>query len=254
MATSKTLLARAGEIKQPKRRETLIANAEQARISKRLVTLSDDVPLETPLDGLERRKLDVPRLLDFLKANDFRSLATRIMTRHGGDGSGAGRRWTPRRRAARRRSRARRSPRCRSRAAGAVAPTVPVDFGNYELVQDKAALERWMREARDAGFVAFDTETTSLHVIAAELVGVSLALAPGKACYIPLGHGGAGRRPAGRRRSERPTQIPLDRGARPPEAAARGPVGPEDRPEHQVRHLRPAANTASTSRRSTTPC
>ena len=66
----------------------------------------------------------------------------------------------------------------------------PFDFGRYELVQDKGSLERWVREAREQGFVAFDTETTSLHVIAVELCGVSLALAPGKACYVPLGHGG----------------------------------------------------------------
>src|SRR5262245_56627762 len=84
------LLKRAGEIKQPKRRENLLANAELARISKKLVTLSPDVKLDTPLEGLERRKLDVPRLLEFVKANEFRALATRILTKHGGEGNGAG--------------------------------------------------------------------------------------------------------------------------------------------------------------------
>ncbi|HEU4825799.1 MAG TPA: 5'-3' exonuclease H3TH domain-containing protein, partial [Dongiaceae bacterium] len=84
------LLERAAEIKQPKRRESLIANAELARISKKLVTLSCDVKLDTPLEGLERRKLDVQRLIAFLKANEFRSTVTRVMARHGGEGNGAG--------------------------------------------------------------------------------------------------------------------------------------------------------------------
>src|SRR6185436_17842684 len=70
------LLARAGEIKQPKRRENLLANAELARISKKLVTLSSDIKLETPLEALERRQIDVPQLIAFLQANDFRATAT----------------------------------------------------------------------------------------------------------------------------------------------------------------------------------
>jgi DNA polymerase-1 len=202
------LLARAGEIKQPKRRENLLANAELARISKRLVTLSCDVPLATPLDELERRKLDVGKLLDFLKANDFRSLATRVMAKHGGEGNGAGPKIDTAPPAA---------PALSSAALAAVpaqsvplpTPAGPVTFDKYELVQDPAALERWVREARAQGYVAFDTETTSLHVIAVELVGVSLALAAGKACYIPLGHGGASGDLLGGR-VERPKQIPIN--------------------------------------------
>jgi DNA polymerase-1 len=201
------LLKRAGEIKQPKRRENLLANAELARISKKLVTLSCDVPLATPLEALERRKLDVGQLLDFVKANDFRSLATRVMARHGGEGNGAGPKIDTAPPAA---------PSVASAALASVPastvplamPAGPVTFDKYELVQDTASLERWVREARAQGFVAFDTETNSLHVIAVELVGVSLALAPGKACYIPLGHGGhAGDLLGGA--TERPKQIPL---------------------------------------------
>ena len=202
------LLARAGEIKQPKRRENLLANAELARISKKLVTLSCDVPLATPLDELERRKLDVGKLLDFLKINDFRSLATRVMARHGGEGNGAGPKVDTAPPAA---------PVLSSAALAAVpaqpvplpTPAGPVTFDKYELVQDTASLERWVREARAQGFVAFDTETNSLHVIAVELVGISLALAPGRACYIPLGHGGtAGDLLGGA--TERPKQIPMN--------------------------------------------
>ncbi|HSE76364.1 MAG TPA: DNA polymerase I, partial [Dongiaceae bacterium] len=202
-----TLLERAGEIKQPKRRENLIANAELARISKKLVTLSCDVKLDTPLEGLERRKLDVQRLIAFLKANEFRSTVTRVMARHGGEGNGAGPKVDT-------------APPAAPAVAGSAlasipapaaplpAPPAPVKFDEYELVQDEAALERWVREARAQGHVAFDTETTSLHVIAVELCGVSLALAPGKACYVPLGHGGATGDLLGGR-VERPKQIPM---------------------------------------------
>jgi DNA polymerase-1 len=209
-----SLLQRAAEIKQPKRRENLIANAELARISKKLVTLDDQVPVETPLHGLDRRKLDLGPLLDFLKANDFRSLATRVMARHGGQGGGEGGTApvadtaapAPNGASA---NGAAAAGRARPAADVALAATAPVSFDRYELVQDKAALRRWADAARDQGYVAFDTETNSLHVIAVDLVGVSLALSPGRACYIPLGHGGATGDLLGGR-VERPKQIPLD--------------------------------------------
>ncbi|HEX6121334.1 MAG TPA: DNA polymerase I, partial [Dongiaceae bacterium] len=159
------------------------------------------------LADLERRKLDVQRLIEFLKANEFRSTVTRVMARHGGEGNGTG----PRIDTA--------PPAAPAVASGALASVpaperpqapaaAPFDFSKYELVQDKAALERWVHEARAQGHVAFDTETTSLHVIAVELCGISLALAPGKACYIPLGHGGAAGDLLGGR-VERPKQIPI---------------------------------------------
>ena len=198
------LLNRAAEIKQPKRRENLLANAELARISKKLVTLSDDVKVDTPLDGLERRKLDIPRLLEFVKANEFRSLATRILTKHGGEGNGAGPKvdTVP--------------PAAPSIAGTSLAampkaeqpapqPTAPFDLGKYELVQDKTTLERWVREARTQGFIAFSARTTSWHVIKGDLCGVALALAPGKACYVPLDHGSGGDLLGG----ERPKQVPM---------------------------------------------
>jgi DNA polymerase I len=198
------LLARAAEIKQPKRRENLLANAELARISKKLVTLSCDIKLDTPLEGLERRKLDVPRLIEFVKANEFRALATRVMARHGGEGNGAGPRTDTAPPAA---------PVVAGTSLAAVpkpelpAPpaAVPFDLGKYELVQDKATLERWVREARVQGYLAFSTRTTSSHVIAGALCGVALALAPGKACYVPLDHGSGGDLLGG----ERPKQVPM---------------------------------------------
>jgi DNA polymerase I len=199
------LLARAGEIKQPKRRENLLANAELARISKKLVTLSDDVKVDTPLEGLERRKLDVPRLLEFVKANEFRALATRILARHGGgEANGAGPKVDTAPPAA---------PVVTGTSLAAVPkaelpvaqPAAPFDVSKYELVQDKATLERWVREARAQGSVAFSAKTTKSHVIAGALCGVSLALAPGKACYVPLDHGSGGDLLGG----HRPKQIPM---------------------------------------------
>src|SRR5262245_25129124 len=202
------LLKRAGEIKQPKRRENLLANAELARISKKLVTLSSDVKLDTPLEGLERRPLDVQRLLEFVKANEFRALATRVLARHGGSGGGGGNGAGPQVDTAPPAVPASVGATLASMPAPAVplpAPAVPFDFGKYELVQDKATLERWAREARVQGSVAFATKTTSPHVIAGALCGVALALAPGKACYVPLDHGSGGDLLGG----ERPKQIPM---------------------------------------------
>jgi DNA polymerase-1 len=198
------LLEHASEIKQPKRRENLIANAELARISKKLVTLSCDVELDTPLEGLARRKLDVPRLLDFVKANEFRALATRVMARHGGGGNGAGPKVDT-------------APPAIPASVGAAlasvpaatvplpAPATPFDHARYELVRDKAALERWVRAARAQGHVAISTKTTSPHVIAGMLCGIALALGPGEACYVPLEHGSGGDLLGG----DRPKQLPL---------------------------------------------
>ena len=172
-----TLLASAGEIKQPKRRENLINFAEQARISRDLVRLRDDAPMPLPLEELKRTERDMDRLIAFLKAQDFKRLLTRV----GAPAEAA-------------------EPAVRSMggmpqpAAGASAPaSVPLPEGevSYELVTSIAKLEEWAAAARKQGYLAVDTETSSLNAAAAEMVGVSMALAPGRACYVPLRHGGA---------------------------------------------------------------
>ena len=151
-----TLLKRAEEIKQPKRREALIQNADLARISLELVKLRDDVPVEHPLEDFLRREPDPEALTAFLKEQDFKSILSRIEAKHG---------------------------------IGAEAPDAAVpDKAEYELVQDTKALARWLDAASAAGYVAVDTETTSLDATRAELVGVSLSVQPGYACYIPLAH------------------------------------------------------------------
>jgi DNA polymerase I len=166
-----SLLARAGEIKQPKRRETLITFADQIRLSRELVKLDCDTPLPCPIDEL---KVDDPEpavLAEFLEKMEFRTLARRV-----GDGKAGAQ-------------------------AQALAPTPApearvkeppkhgaIDVSAYQCVRDVATLDAWIARARAAGVVAFDTETDALSATSANLCGVSLAVAPGEACYIPVGH------------------------------------------------------------------
>jgi DNA polymerase-1 len=193
-----TLLARAGEIKQPKRRENLLANAELARISRQLVTLRKDVPVEHPLAEFDRRSFDPETLLAFLKANDFRSVIAKVQNRQSSTKPGSIAQGP----------KASASPSATPSAGSAPAAKTELPSGGYELVQDKAALERWIAAARKAGAVAFDTETTSLQAVEAKLVGMSLGIAPGQACYIPVGHVGAQGDLLGGK-TEAPKQIPL---------------------------------------------
>ena len=166
-----TLLARAAEIKQPKRRENLLQFADQARLSRRLVQLRADVPLEVPLEKLRPGTPDAATLHDFLEENGFRSIIARLLP------EGRGQKTEDREQAA--------GP------SSVIRPPSSAGDG-YELVQDLPALEAWVAAAYEHGAVAVDTETTSLNALQADLVGVSLAITPGHACYIPLGHGGAG--------------------------------------------------------------
>ncbi len=202
-----TLLARAGEIKQPKRRELLLTHADQARLSLRLVTLMDTVPIEHGLDELVTRPADDGTLIDFLGHQGFRSIIAKL----GGTNQGY---------------EAPASAAAPSSVAQAIRPQAAPDHppggwvvaarpdrSAYELVQDVAVLDRWIAAAYQAGRVAVDTETDSLRACTANIAGVSLAVAPGKACYIPLGHGP--RAGALDLDGARPPQIPI------PEAMAR---------------------------------
>ena len=172
-----TLLERADEIKQPKRRENLLNFAGQARISRDLVRLRDDAPTPLTLDGLKRGERDFDRLKDFLVEQEFRRLLTRI----GADGAAP-----------------RAAPVIRSMggapqpADAPSQPATPVPEGevDYQLITEAEALAEWAALARRQGYLAVDTETSSLNAAAAELVGISMALAPGRACYVPLRHGG----------------------------------------------------------------
>ncbi|MCW2246726.1 DNA polymerase-1 [Azospirillum fermentarium] len=179
-----SLLARAGEIKQPARRQKLIDFAEQARISRRLVQLDAHAPVPVPLDTLTVREPDHGKLLSFLRAQGFRSVVARMEAELRKDGiitadpppapavtDPASAEGTP-------------AP------AGKTAPAFDGAEKRYALIQDRPALEAWVARALAAEVVAVDTETNSLTPSTATLVGVSLALAPGDACYIPLAHVG----------------------------------------------------------------
>ncbi len=189
-----TLLARAAEIKQPKRREALMQHAAVARLSRELVKLKDDVPVDQKLESFARREPDRDKLLAFLNENQFRSVIARYESRAAQQPAPAA-----------------------APSPGKPAAAAPATVGapSYELVQTLPALELWIARALEQGYVAFDTETTSLDPMRARLVGLSLSLEPGRACYVPLGH----RSPKGQgsldlggggEAEDAPEQIPLD--------------------------------------------
>ncbi len=168
-----TLLARAGEITQPKRRESLLENAEQIRLSKRLVTLDDQTPLTETLDDLIVRAPEAEPLLAFLNLMEFRTLTKRIADKLGIDAPPID------------------APPIAEPGSTDAAPApeaLPFDHGAYECIRDAKALARWIALIVERGHVAVDTETTSLDEMRAELVGISLAVEAGAAAYIPLGH------------------------------------------------------------------
>jgi DNA polymerase-1 len=167
-----TLLDRAHEIKQPKKRETLMAFADQVRLSRELVRLADDAPAPAPVESLTVREPDGPTLAAFLEAMEFRTLARRVAEGASG-GSGAG------------------GPAVARRAAPspqAVADAIAIDPNAYPCIRDLETLDAWIAKARAAGVIAFDTETDALSSSDAGLCGVSIAIAPGEAAYIPVGH------------------------------------------------------------------
>ncbi len=161
-----TLLARASEIKQPKRRDTLIEFADQIRLSRELVRLDCDTPLPEPIDALAIDDPNADELSAFLEEMEFRTLARRIS---GGGAAGA-------------------QPAAAPAAAATSPATAAIDVSAYVCVRDLATLDAWIARAKALGVVAFDTETDALSSANAALCGVSLAVAPGEACYIPVGH------------------------------------------------------------------
>ena len=180
-----TLLARASEIKQDKRRQTLIDFADQIRLSRQLVQLDCETPLPAPLDELAVDMPDPATLGAFLEAMEFRTLARRV-----GDGSGTAPAATPGAQGPRPLPTAPTiSPRYNPGEAKPEAATAkPIDINAYVCVRDLPTLDAWIDRAREVGVIAFDTETDSLSSAEANLCGVSLAIAPGEACYIPVGH------------------------------------------------------------------
>ena len=196
-----TLLKRAGEIKQDKRRQSIIDNAEKARLSKKLVTLDDKVPLNVPVEELAVHEPDYKNLIAFLKRMGFRTLTQRVAEAADIDAGQVDAESAPP--AAAPKARLQSSPPAAAQtkpesstltpislaAARAEAiKRIPVDRSKYETVRTMDRLNHWIARIKETALVAVDTETTSLDPMRAHLCGFSLAVAPNEACYVPIGH------------------------------------------------------------------
>jgi len=216
-----TLLARAGEIKQEKRRQSLIEHAERARLSKQLVTLDANVKLEVPLADLAVHDPDYKRLIAFLKAMEFSTLTRRVAEFAGIDpaaieadgklmaGAAPSKPKTPeqaslplpvtvkpgapgneREGAARRAEDAEPefTPQARAAARIAAARNAKIDRSRYKIVGSLEQLDAWFTRARELGAIAIDIQASSIDPMQAALCGFSLALTANEACYVPLAH------------------------------------------------------------------
>ena len=166
-----SLLERASEIKQPKRKDTLINFAEQIRISRDLVTLKVDADIEISLEELEVKEPDSTELLKFLNEMEFRTLTNRIAAKLGVDAPVN-------------------EQKTDQGSEGSTINTNIMSFDSvdYSCVQELGTLQNWISKISERGWVAVDTETTGLDDMVAELVGICLCVEVGEACYIPLNH------------------------------------------------------------------
>ena len=166
-----SLLERASEIKQPKRRETLIENADQIRTSRELVTLKTDMEMDCLLDDFEVQAPDPEVVLKFLSEMEFRTMSARIANKLGVN-----------------------APEIIlvdkniNKNQIIDAEYIPITSDKYELINDINGLNRWIKKIYQRGYVAVDTETTGLNDMIVDLVGICLSVEVGEACYIPLGH------------------------------------------------------------------
>jgi len=160
-----TLLKSASEIKQNKRRETLIENKEKALISRRLVTLKQDAPTDRDLSEFKLKKVDKEKLYKFLREMEFNRLLSSAISAYG-------------------------EPNLTSekKVDKFSENKIEINKNNYFLITDPKEIDDWITEAEETGEVAVDTETSSLDPHQADLVGISLSHKIGKACYIPVGH------------------------------------------------------------------
>ncbi len=191
-----TVLASTDQITKPKLKQSLIDHAGNARLSRELVRLVCDSPLPEPLEELELKGIPPEPLKEFLEDQGFKSLLNRLA---GGNSAPAARSSSG---AGFNGVMAAMEP---QRAASTESEKIEVDRSKYETVTDEAALDRWIAEARALGVVAVDTETDCIDCIIAKLAGISLAIAPNRACYIPVGHSGADLY------SDAPNQLPTAR-------------------------------------------
>jgi len=163
--TLEKLLDKANEIKQNKRRETLIENKDKAIISKKLVALKKDVPIKISLKDFKLQEIDKDKLYKFLREMEFNRLLSSVISTYG-------------------------EPKLSSQNidSNAKEKQQTISKKNYYLIKDINEIDKWLQEAEEAGELAIDTETSSLDAHQADLVGISLSTKIGKACYIPIGH------------------------------------------------------------------
>ncbi|MDC3028381.1 DNA polymerase I [Candidatus Pelagibacter sp.] len=159
------LLKCAHEIKQNKRRETLIENKDKALISKKLVTLKQDAPVDRALTEFQLKEIDKNKLYKFLREMEFNRLLSSAISAYGEPSLGA-----------------------LKDISKNEQKIKPINNKDYYLISDTDEIDNWIKEAEEAGEVAVDTETNSLDPHQADLIGVSLSCKIGKACYIPIGH------------------------------------------------------------------
>ena len=162
--TLENLLKKAKEIKQNKRRETILENKDKATISKKLVTLKKDVPVKNKLDEFLLKEIDKKKLYDFLRDMEFNRLLSSVISTYGeiefkNDFSEKNR-----------------------------ENLTKISDKNYFLVDNEKDIKKWLDEAEENGELAIDTETTSVDPHQAKLVGISISTKIGKACYIPINH------------------------------------------------------------------
>ena len=163
--TLENVLKKAGEIKQNKRREMLLENKDKAIISKKLVTLKKNVPVEKKITEFELKNIDKEKLYNFLREMEFNRLLSSVISTYGDvsflkekDSSVKNKNYSK------------------------------INKKNYELIEEEDDLNSWLKEAEEFGEIAIDTETSSLDPHQANLVGISLSTKIGKACYVPIGH------------------------------------------------------------------
>jgi len=163
--TLEKLLDNAKEIKQNKRRETLIENKDKAIISKKLVTLMKDAPVERKIEEFQLKEIDKDKLYKFLREMEFNRLLSSVISAYG-------------------------EPELEETGIEIKSDKKQQNINkkNYHLITSEKEIDEWINEAEESGELAIDTETSSLDAHQADLVGISLSTKIGKACYIPIGH------------------------------------------------------------------
>jgi len=162
--TLDTLLKKAGEIPQNKRRETLLANKDKALLSRKLVTLKDDAPVKDDLNSFLLKEIQKDKLYDFLREMEFNKLLSRAISFYGETGNK------------------------KIQSSNPKMQSETINVKGYESITNEKVLDKWIKILNEQSVIAVDTETSSLNPLDADLVGISFSYAPNKACYIPLAH------------------------------------------------------------------